>query len=179
MKIGSLAIAASIVTAVASTASADVGIITTTNKTVQSVAQVEFEVSLVTNNLVYRKANGRWRVDWAATAVSYEAMSEMNQVRDDFAMWTYTTTDCNDNGIPDNVDIANGAPDTNHNGVPDSCEYAVGDLNLDGRINQADLYILLGWWGTATPQYGDLNGDGKVDGQDLGYELGRFGLLVF
>ena len=160
-------------------AAADVAQVVTVNRSVQSVAQYELDVSMMTDTLVYRKANGRWRIDWNATVVSYEKMVENNDVRDDFQMWTFLTTDCDENGIPDATDISNGAADVDHDGVPDRCEIAVGDLNLDGMINQADMFILLGWWGSATPQCGDLNQDGKVDGYDLGISLGRFGLVIF
>jgi hypothetical protein len=35
--------------------------------------------------------------------------------------------DCNGNGVPDSLDIANGTEqDCNHNGIPDSCERAAG-----------------------------------------------------
>jgi hypothetical protein len=46
------------------------------------------------------------------------------------------------------------------------------DLNGDGRVDGADLGILLGSWGTAA---NDLNGDGQVDGADLGVLLGDWG----
>ena len=165
--------------ACAGIAAADVAQVVTVNRTVQSVAQYELDVSMMTDTLVYRKANGRWRIDWNATIVSYETMVENNEVREDFQMWTFLTTDCNENGIPDATDILNGAADADHDGVPDSCELSVGDLNLNGVIDQSDMWIMLGWWGSATPQYGDLNGDGKVDGADLGVCLGRFGLVIF
>ena len=47
-----------------------------------------------------------------------------------------------------------------------------GDLNGDGRINGADLAILLGSWGTDGD--GDLDGDGNVDGVDLAKMLGNW-----
>lgn len=47
--------------------------------------------------------------------------------------------DCNTNGVPDACD-----PDANHNGTPDACESAIcptcrGDINVDGRIDAADI----------------------------------------
>jgi subtilisin family serine protease len=48
------------------------------------------------------------------------------------------------------------------------------DLNLDGRVNGADLGMLLGMWGTTNPPYGDLNGDGVINGADLGNLLGSW-----
>jgi hypothetical protein len=41
-----------------------------------------------------------------------------------------------------------------------------GDLNGDGRIDGADLALLLGAWGSNNPE-ADLNGDGIVDGEDI------------
>lgn len=87
--------------------------------------------------------------------------------------------DCNNNGQLDTVEIANGAPDTDSDSVLDSCEYAIGDLNLNGVIDQQDLSILLGWWGVPNPQFGDLNFDGAVNALDLGIILGRFGVVVY
>ncbi|MBL9148250.1 MAG: integrin [Phycisphaerae bacterium] len=57
--------------------------------------------------------------------------------------------DCNGNGIPDEAELAGN--DCNNNGVPDDCEPGVtccqGDLNGDGKIDGADLTLLLSAWG--------------------------------
>jgi hypothetical protein len=87
--------------------------------------------------------------------------------------------DCNANGISDVCEIANGAADIDHDCVLDSCEYAIGDLNLDGVIDDLDLNILLSWWGIPNPPLGDLNKDGIVNAVDLGILLGRFGVVVY
>ena len=106
----------------------------------------------------------------------------------------FAACDCNQNGIPDPTDIANGsALDCNANAVPDSCdiasgsadedfdtridscEYAVGDFDLNGAIDSFDLAIVLGAWGQATPQHGDLDGDGVVGGGDLAELFARWG----
>lgn len=55
---------------------------------------------------------------------------------------------------------------------------AQADLNLDGRVNGADLGTLLGSWGqsgdpAALPA--DLDANGTVDGSDLGRLLGDWG----
>jgi hypothetical protein len=42
-----------------------------------------------------------------------------------------------------------------------------GDLNDDGRVNGADLGLMISAWGTNDPA-ADLNGDGTVNGGDLG-----------
>ena len=47
-----------------------------------------------------------------------------------------------------------------------------GDLNGDGRINGADLAVILGEWGGAGR--GDLNRDGRIDGTDLAIILGNW-----
>jgi sugar lactone lactonase YvrE len=49
--------------------------------------------------------------------------------------------DCNNNGIHDDIDIANGAPDCDNNGVPDSCQINPCeslDLLLDQGSNALD-----------------------------------------
>ena len=48
----------------------------------------------------------------------------------------YRSDDCNNNGVPDVVDIANGtSEDCNHNNVPDECE---PDSDNDGLIDACD-----------------------------------------
>lgn len=83
-----------------------------------------------------------------------------------------TGVDCNHNDQPDACDIFEGtSEDLNTNGIPDECE-AIGDLNGDGRINVADLLLLLGAWGDCgdpcpPPCSGDLDGDCRVAVMDL------------
>ena len=47
--------------------------------------------------------------------------------------WTYITLnaveDCNNNGLPDIIDIVNGSPDTNTNLIPDVCENFAADVS--------------------------------------------------
>jgi hypothetical protein len=58
--------------------------------------------------------------------------------------------DCNENGIPDDEDIANGtSPDVNGNGVPDECEPGP-DCNANGIPDTCDI------------DPGDPDGDGMV-----------------
>ncbi|MFO0874693.1 MAG: protein-arginine deiminase family protein [Phycisphaerales bacterium] len=56
-------------------------------------------------------------------------------------------------------------------GCTPSC---VGDLNGDGKVDGADLAILLEDWGTASP-CSDIVVDGVIDGADLGILLRRWG----
>lgn len=90
-----------------------------------------------------------------------------------------TAFDCNLNGVPDAIEIAAGAQDLDVDGVLDSCEFAMGDLNLNGMIDQQDVSILLGWWGIANPAFGDLDHDGAVSAADLGILLSRFGVVTY
>jgi hypothetical protein len=80
--------------------------------------------------------------------------------------------DCNHNGEPDACDIFEGtSEDLNANGIPDECE-AMGDLNGDGRIDTADLLLLLAAWGACPDPCppacsGDLDADCRVGVMDL------------
>ena len=47
------------------------------------------------------------------------------------------------------------------------------DVNDDGRVDGADLGIMLGAWGTSSPRY-DFNRDGTINGADLGGLLGAW-----
>lgn len=86
--------------------------------------------------------------------------------------------DCNNNGVPDNIDILQGAPDCNNNGVPDSCEVLgiPGDLNSDNIVNSFDLATLLTAWGSAGGA-ADINNDGVVNAADLAILLVNWGTL--
>ena len=83
--------------------------------------------------------------------------------------------DCNENGVPDECDIAAGASlDCNENGVPDECDCSA-DLDGDGTVNATDLAQLLGAWGPNPGNPADLNGDDVVDAADLAQLLGAWG----
>lgn len=62
--------------------------------------------------------------------------------------------------------------DGNGNGTADACE-RIGDLNGDGKVNGADLGIMLGEFGTASSR-SDLDRNGTVNGADLGILLGNW-----
>lgn len=83
--------------------------------------------------------------------------------------------DCNQNGFPDTCEIASGKADTNGDGVLDSCQ-CFGDLDANGVVNGADLATLLSNWGSQ-PQNGaaDIDGSGLVDGADLTFLLSNWG----
>ena len=130
-------------------------------------------------SVVYTKVGSEWVVDECASDVAETAMLEEAPFKGEIEAWSFVTADCNGNGIADAIDIATGAADWDVDGTPDACEYKIGDLNLNGTIDNQDVSILLGWWGVSNPLYGDLNGDNKVDGEDLGTLLGRWGAVVF
>ena len=48
------------------------------------------------------------------------------------------------------------------------CEPAVlpGDVNQDGKVDGADILVILAWWGT-DESIADIDGNGTVDGADL------------
>ena len=51
-----------------------------------------------------------------------------------------------------------------------------GDLNNDGRVDGADLGLMLAGWGTCgTPCPADLDANGVVNGADIGILLGNWG----
>ena len=53
---------------------------------------------------------------------------------------------------------------------------APGDLNNDGRVDGADLGLLLAGWGTCgSPCPADLDANGVVNGADIGILLGNWG----
>jgi hypothetical protein len=83
--------------------------------------------------------------------------------------------DCDSDGVGDACEIAAGADDTDENGWPDACQTAFGDLNLDGRIDAADLAELMSRWDLAGQ--GDLDANGTVNAPDVALLLGRWGPL--
>ena len=59
--------------------------------------------------------------------------------------------------------------------APPTCD---ADLTGDGRVDGADLGVLLGTWGPcngAGTCPADINRDGQVNGADLGLIMGSFG----
>ena len=70
------------------------------------------------------------------------------------------------NAVTDNVDAQ--AIDLDHNGEADICQLRLGDLNLNGVIDDADMSILLHMIGTEPLHgIGDLDGNGVIDSADM------------
>ncbi len=95
------------------------------------------------------------------------------------ASFVLTTDDCNNNGIPDECDIADAtSPDCNSNGKPDECEIDVNsptpggpffcgagcdsDCNDNGIPDECDIASCAG-----DPACSDCNSNGIPDGCDL------------
>ncbi|MCH8153639.1 MAG: FG-GAP repeat protein [Planctomycetes bacterium] len=84
-------------------------------------------------------------------------------------------SDCNDNGMVDLCDIADGtSSDTNANGIPDECE-CLADFDRDGNVGILDLLALLAAWGTDPGGPPDFDGDGNVGILDLLTLLANWG----
>ena len=84
--------------------------------------------------------------------------------------------DCNDNGVNDTCDIANGtSEDANGDGIPDECDPACpGDANGDGLADVDDILAVIGdFGGGAGPA--DVNNDGVVNVDDLLQVISWFG----
>lgn len=84
-------------------------------------------------------------------------------------------TDCNNNGVEDQTDIANGtSEDCDSNGIPDECDISTGlagDCNLNGMADSCDIA-----WGVSDDCTGngvpdeceaDCNGNGAADSCDV------------
>ena len=56
-----------------------------------------------------------------------------------------------------------------------SCRPCAADFNGDGRVDGADLPIVLSSWGVCPECAADINGDGKVDSADLGLLVAAWG----
>jgi hypothetical protein len=116
-----------------------------------------------------RDASGGWVVDTFETADAQEV------VEGESSNLTGNTGDCDGNGTPDWQDIANGAEDRDNDGQIDTCERARGDVNLNGVVNQNDLFYVLGLWDSPLVSFGDADQDGEISGGDLALVLLNFG----
>ncbi len=83
---------------------------------------------------------------------------------------TSATNDCNGNGVPDSIDIANGTSrDCNGNGIPDECEI-LGDMDNDADVDFVDHAMFAEHWGRTncgTCGGADFTCDGNVRLDDL------------
>lgn len=88
--------------------------------------------------------------------------------------------DCNENGVPDEQDIAEGtSKDSDLNGIPDECEgqlFRRGDVDVDGVFGLGDtvmliLYSLQGGQRPSCMSAADVNSDGRVDISDAIFAL--------
>ena len=94
--------------------------------------------------------------------------------------------DCNENGIHDGADIAEGRSfDVNGNGIPDECEcvrnpawVCDGDADGDGQVNPADSGLVQMAYGSVDGQdlcnY-DVDCDGQINSVDSGIVQSLFG----
>jgi hypothetical protein len=144
-----------------------------------SIAEVEV-IGTSAPEVSDRDRRGNWRLNWYHSMIAIDGMEQSMDGFDGETWWTKSSSivDCNGNGIDDAVEIANGAADADGDGRLDSCEFALGDLNLNGVIDQGDVLILLGWWHFPVGAPCDFNADGNIDGRDLGFILARFGWVV-
>jgi len=144
-----------------------------------SVAEVEV-IGTTAPEVSDRNRRGQWRINWYHSMIAIDGMEQSMDGFEGDTWWTKNSTvvDCDGNGTEDSTDIANGAADTDGDGRLDSCEQALGDLNLNGVIDQGDIFIVLGWWHFPIGAPCDFDGDGLVGGRDLGFVLARFGWIV-
>ncbi|NBX37553.1 MAG: hypothetical protein EBR10_10105 [Planctomycetes bacterium] len=151
----------------------DVTTVSAGKKVITKVDTASLEAETTT---VLRKAGTVWVEDAVATEDAREKLADERAAGDEAQ--ESVINDCDGNGIDDAEDIASGADDSDSDGRLDQCEFAYGDLNLNGIVNQQDVSILMGWWGISSPQYGDLDGDGSCGPKDLGVLLARWGSVL-
>ena len=83
-------------------------------------------------------------------------------------------TDCNRNGSDDLADIALGtSTDANDDGLPDECSACPADLDGDHMVNAVDLTQILSGWGNGGGS--DIDGNGTTDALDLAIVLAAWG----
>jgi hypothetical protein len=152
---------------------ADTVDVTTLSAGKKVVTRIDTQTLEAETTTVLRKTGAVWVEDEVATEDAREKLAD-EQASDEDPQQS-VVNDCDGNGTDDAADISAGATDFDGDGRLDKCEFAYGDLNLNGIINQQDVNILLGWWGIPNPQYGDLDGDGSCGPTDLGVLLARWG----
>ena len=85
---------------------------------------------------------------------------------------SYESTDCNNNGVLDECDIADGTSrDENANGIPDECECDPCDADCDGDADAFDiepfLELLFDGGQPCGVCSGDVDGNGVIDAFDI------------
>ncbi|MEE8154185.1 MAG: FG-GAP repeat protein [Phycisphaerales bacterium] len=109
---------------------------------------------------------GRVSLD-GETAIIAAVLNDDNGANSGSAYIVGGLSDCNDNGVLDLCDIADGnSDDDNNNGIPDECE-CPWDLDGNGSVGAADLLTLLASWGPCKGCPADFDGDGNVGAFDL------------
>jgi hypothetical protein len=141
-------------------AGGDTRVVASFDETTSEVEAVEIET---------RDASGGWVLD------SYETADAQDVVDGGAESLTGSTGDCDGNGVADWQDIAAGAEDRDRDGQLDACERSRGDVNLNGTVNQFDLFYVLGLWDSPLVSFGDADGDGEVSGGDIALVLLNFG----
>lgn len=86
--------------------------------------------------------------------------------------------DCNANGVRDSLEIDSGAADSNGNGRLDECEQALGDLDLNGIVDDGDVAIALLDFGPCLSCVADLDRNGSVDLGDVALILLNYGPTI-
>jgi hypothetical protein len=82
-------------------------------------------VDTVENVFIQNPEAGPWTIEVLADEINQDGHVETPQMDADFALIISCDfcNDCNENGVPDQFDIANGtSTDCNNNGMPDECE---------------------------------------------------------
>ena len=114
-----------------------------------------------------------------ADAAIYGILAQANTLVRAYGFDGALPNDCNQNGVPDDCDIADGLEgDANANGIPDSCEGCLTDLDADGLVGPSDLATVLASWsidGSCGECAGDIDGDGVVGAGDLAQVLATWG----
>ena len=118
----------------------------------------------VEGNSVLAGANGKDVNNVVDCGMAYgyqlppQADCNNNQVPDVMDIAQGTSHDCNNNGVPDECDISQGTSvDCNHNGFPDDCDVLAADCNHNGVPDDCEIAEC----GPSAPRV--LNGDANTD----------------
>jgi hypothetical protein len=129
----------------------------------------------------YNDSGANWGLSYVDCDGAYESDNTdgIVDIGSPFIGSTNTADDCNNNGIPDDCDIAFGnLTDINPlDGIPDECQLACatcrGDMNGDGKFDGADIQLFVEAYIEATEGSGqyspcaDLNANFAINEADL------------